>query len=100
MFRLQFTIYSIKYKLVYAKDYGVPQRRPRVLIVGKRNDLAGQFKDEEDAIMAGYLPFPTSDYPSIEDIFSDLVDRKFEYGGSTNVYPSTPKNKWQENPEE
>ncbi len=89
--------YTVKHKLVYAKDYGVPQRRPRVLIVGMRSDLSGQFKDEKDAVMAGYLPFPTSDYPSIEDIFSDLVDRKFEYGGSTTAYPSTPKNKWQEN---
>ena len=26
--------YSIRYKLVYGKHYGVPQNRPRVLIVG------------------------------------------------------------------
>ena len=28
--------YNVKYKLVYAKDYGVPQNRPRVLIIGIR----------------------------------------------------------------
>lgn len=88
--------YSIKYKLVYAKDYGVPQNRPRVLLVGKRNDIQGKFSDEEDAVLAGYLPFPTSDYPHIQDVFSDLIDPKFEYGGSTTSYPSSPKNKWQE----
>ena len=88
--------YSIRYKLVYAKDYGVPQNRPRVLVVGKRNDIQGKFGDEEDAVLAGYLPFPTSDYPDIQDVFSDLVDPKFEYGGVTTSYPSAPKNKWQE----
>ena len=88
--------YSIRYKLVYAKDYGVPQNRPRVLVVGKRNDIQGKFGDEEDAVLAGYLPFPTSDYPDIQDVFSDLVDLKFEYGGVTTSYPSAPKNKWQE----
>ena len=88
--------YSIKYKLVYAKDYGVPQNRPRVLVVGKRSDIQGKFIDEEDAVLANYLPFPTSDYPDIHDIFSDLIDRKFEYGGVTAFYPSPPKNKWQE----
>ncbi len=89
--------YSIKYKLVYAKDYGVPQNRPRVFIIGIDNKLATKLSDEEDAVIAGYFPFPTSDYPNIKDIFSDLIDSNFEYGGSTNFYKSEPKTKWQEN---
>jgi len=70
--------YSVKYKLVYAKDYGVPQNRPRVLIIGIRNDISQNLTDEEDPVMSGYFPFPTSDYPNIEDIFSDLIDNNFE----------------------
>ena len=66
--------YTVKHKLVYAKDYGVPQRRPRVLIVGMRSDLSGQFKDEKNAVMAGHLPF-LSGLSYIEDIFSDLIFR-------------------------
>ena len=31
--------YHVKHKLVYAKDYGVPQNRPRVLIISKRRDV-------------------------------------------------------------
>ena len=88
--------YQVKYKLIYAKDYGVPQNRPRVLLVGKRNDIIGNFTDDEDAVLSGYLPNPTSDYPNIEEIFSDLVDNEFEYGGSTLKYPSNPKTSWQE----
>ena len=89
--------YSVRYKLVYAKDYGVPQNRPRILLVGKRQDIKGDFSEDIDAVLSGYLPYPTSDYPDIEDIFSDLIDKKFEYGGSTARYPSSPKNQWQEN---
>ncbi|SVE57532.1 uncharacterized protein METZ01_LOCUS510386, partial [marine metagenome] len=29
--------YSVKYNLVYAKDYGIPQNRPRILLVGIRD---------------------------------------------------------------
>jgi len=87
--------YSVRFKLIYAKDYGVPQNRPRVLLVGKRNDIVGKFSEDEDAILSGFLPFPTSGSPNIEDIFSDLIDRKFEYGGITKSYPSDPKNSWQ-----
>lgn len=88
--------YSIRHRLVYAKDYGVPQNRPRVLLIGIREDLAKRLSDDEDAVAAGYLPSPTSDYPNIEEIFSDLIDAKFEYGGQTYVYPHDPKNSWQE----
>ena len=88
--------YAVRHRLVYAKDYGVPQNRPRVLLIGVREDFAQRLSDAEDAIASGYLPLPTSDYPNIEDIFSDLVDKNFEYGGQTHIYPQDPKNAWQE----
>ncbi len=88
--------YNVKYKLIYAKDYGVPQNRPRVLIVGIRKDFSNNFLDD-DAVLAEFLPFPTSDYPDIEEIFSDIIDDNFVYGESTNIYKNDPLNKWQEN---
>ena len=88
--------YNVKYKLVYAKDYGVPQNRPRVLIIGIRKDLNISVKEDDDALENGFLPEPTNDYPNIVDVFSDLIDKKFEYGGKTIKYPSDPKNFWQE----
>ena len=33
------TNYTVKFKLVKAKDYGVPQNRPRVLVIGVRKDI-------------------------------------------------------------
>ena len=88
--------YDVKYKLVYAKDYGVPQNRPRVLVIGIRKDLNIKVIEDNDALENGFLPKPTNDYPNIVDVFSDLIDNKFEYGGKTSKYPSDPKNFWQE----
>lgn len=36
--------YRVQYRLVNAADYGVPQKRMRVIIVGVRNDLAKEFE--------------------------------------------------------
>ena len=89
--------YQVKYKLVHAKDYGVPQNRPRILIIGFRKDLNIKNLEDDDALANGYLPFPEFDYPNLIDVFSDLVDKKFEYGGETKTYPSNPKSYWQKN---
>lgn len=35
--------YRVSIKLLHASDFGVPQLRPRVVIVGIRNDVAGDF---------------------------------------------------------
>ena len=88
--------YDVRYKLVYAKDYGVPQNRPRVLVIGIRKDLGIDVINDDDALNNGFLPEPTNDYPDLIDVLSDLVDKKFEYGGETKKYPSDPKNFWQE----
>ena len=89
--------FDIYFKILNSKDYGVPQNRPRILIIGVRNDISKSLRDEDDAILSGHFPFPTSDYPNIEDIFSDLIDNNFEYGGNTETYKYEPKNQWQEN---
>ena len=88
--------YNVAFKLIRAKDYGVPQNRPRILIIGIRKDILKKQNDEKDAIKAGFLPQPTNDYPNIEDIFSDLIDSNFEYGGETSTYKHDAINKFQE----
>lgn len=89
--------YSVKYKLLYAKDYGVPQNRPRLIIIGKRNDIKGNFINNNDPVLSKYLPQPTSDYPDIEDVLSDLVDDKYKFRYETKTYPSDAKSTWQKN---
>ena len=89
--------YNVKYKLIHAKDYGVPQNRPRILIIGIRKNLSPKVNENDDALENDFLPEPSYDYPHLIDVLSDLVDKKFEYGGETKKYPSNPKTPWQEN---
>ena len=88
--------YTVKFKLVKANDYGVPQNRPRVLVIGVRNDVNLNSMSALDALEGGFLPEPTNDYPDIEDLLSDLVDDNFEYGGESLSYRKDPLNRLQE----
>ena len=87
--------YDVKYKLVHAKDYGVPQNRPRVLIIGIKSTIVKNHTDDMDAVSGGFLPDIIGDYPNLKEIFSDIIDKGFEYGGETKTYPSNPKTSWQ-----
>ena len=43
--------YKVKIKLLNASDYGVPQLRPRVVIVGIRNDIKGEFEYPDERLV-------------------------------------------------
>jgi DNA (cytosine-5)-methyltransferase 1 len=73
--------YEVRWSLVYAKDYGVPQNRPRVLLVGIRKDILSRCQslspaaDKEDALACGFLPpGEPGKYPDLRDLLGDLVD--------------------------
>ena len=96
--------YVIQHEVVYAKDYGVPQNRPRLLMVGVREDLAPAVPDhqassgKQDAIATGLLPAGhPSAAPSLEDLLSDLVDPAYTPGqAATTIYPGDPQTAIQE----
>lgn len=103
--------YTVRYSLVRAKDYGVPQNRPRVLLVGIRDDIlqACDWLDPhahaDDALTCCFLPEPTRGFPDLIDLLGDLVDPVVSdvlLGGSfergpfvTTKYPSKPRNELQ-----
>lgn len=73
--------YEVRWSLVFAKDYGVPQNRPRVLLVGIRKDIiegcsfVDPSRDPEDAVACGFLPQgEAGQYPDLIDLLGDLVD--------------------------
>lgn len=88
--------YHVRYCLVRARAYGVPQNRPRVLIVGLRRKLLAEravrslrlnLQDEQrDAISAGFLPEGRARAPDLEEVLGDLAVPNFEYGGKTSKY--------------
>ena len=88
--------YHIRFKLVHAKDYGIPQNRPRILIVGLRKDVFPEPKiKSDDAVLAGFLPKPVGGYPSIEELLGDLMDPTYRRGTVTEKYPRAPQNDFQ-----
>lgn len=73
--------YEVRWRLVFAKDYGVPQNRPRVLLVGARKDVVESSAllepdaHDDDAVACGFLPpGQPGKFPDLVDLLGDLVD--------------------------
>lgn len=62
--------YDVKYKCLYAPDYGIPQRRERVIIVGTRKDLKIDFKYPIS------MHDPLSSKEAIDDLWGKELDDK------------------------
>jgi len=82
--------YNIHFELLHAKDYGVPQNRPRIIMVGLRSDF--KFNEDKSLPGNGLLPESTNDYPNILELFSDLVDKNYLKNLETKSYPTNAKN--------
>ena len=96
--------YTVRWELVHAKNYGVPQNRPRVLMVGIRKDVLNaalkkeiipQGEDQFSAIQSGFLPVGSNDAPSLEDLLSDLEDPEFEGKDGNPTYLKDPQSEIQ-----
>ena len=87
--------YKIRWELIYSKNYGVPQNRPRILLVGIRNDM--NFEFDKDKLADGLLPKPLrkNNPPDLVDLLSDLIDKKHINGGGNKKYVSNPRNNLQ-----
>lgn len=86
--------YVVRSSLVHAKDFGVPQNRPRVLLVGIREDIITSSRGD-GYLAAGFLPESSGKYPTLSELLGDLVDPDYENGGSTSEYPSDPNSQIQ-----
>lgn len=79
--------YDIEYALLRAKDYGVPQNRPRLFVVGIRSDVYVDRSQSDTA--GGFLPDPSGEpCPDPIDLLGDLVDPNWNLNRSTSHYPS------------
>lgn len=85
--------YDIRHTIIYARQYGVPQNRPRVIMVGIRADI--KFDKNATAVADGLLPDPTNDYPHPKELLDDLVDPEYLGKRSTDMYLTAPKTKMQ-----
>lgn len=92
--------YQVGWKLVHAKDYGVPQNRPRILLVGAHRDLGLDLDDPCPENLTnnsrGLIPEGDLKPPNLCDVLSDLIDPTFEPGMKVTIkYPSAPKSEFQ-----
>ena len=86
--------YFHDFALIQCKDYGVPQNRPRILLIGIRNDL--KFKENIFLTASGLLPEPEKNiYPNISELISDLIDDNYLKNLNTKKYPKSANNNTQ-----
>jgi len=91
--------YEVRWSLVRAGDYGVPQNRPRVLLVGIRADIVKASSllkpdlreaspDIDSAVECNFLPQGNRlECPHLEDLLSDLEDPKAAEILATRDFP-------------
>jgi DNA (cytosine-5)-methyltransferase 1 len=83
--------------VIHASKYGVPQNRPRVMIVGIRRDCRGLLGPRREAPADGLLPEPGLGVraPHLKDVLDDLIDPDYLQKGVTVQYPNAPRTKIQ-----
>jgi DNA (cytosine-5)-methyltransferase 1 len=94
--------YRVAAQLVHSRDYGVPQNRPRVLLVGVRNEVKfaptiydWQSQANGGAVGLGFLPSAVGRAPHIEEVLGDLVEKRFSNGANIMSYPRKACGGWQ-----
>ncbi|MEH7526700.1 DNA cytosine methyltransferase [Bacillus sp. JJ1503] len=86
--------YNVKFKLVNARDYGIPQSRERVFIIGFRSDLDFEYEFPSPTHGEDKLPYVT-----LKDAIGDLENIPGDWfeGGFSPIYLSrNRKKKWSE----
>lgn len=82
--------YKVKFKLTNARDYGVPQYRERVFIVGVREDLNFDYEFPSETHGEGRLPYVT-----LKDAIGDLEEDPGDWyeGSFSSIYMSRNRKK-------
>lgn len=79
--------YNVEYKILRASDYGVPQNRERVILIGFRKDLNIQPIHPE--------PINQDHFVTVDEAISDLPQIEAGQGREVLEYPQAPQNEYQ-----
>lgn len=79
--------YDVEYKVLLASDFGVPQNRERVIIIGTRHDLNLRPRHPD--------PLPLDHRITVDEAISDLPQIGSSQGSEVMEYPVAPQNDYQ-----
>lgn len=80
--------YNVAYKVLVASDYGVPQNRERVILIGYRKDLNLQPQHPK--------PYDLDHLVTVDEAISDLPQIGAGQGTEVQEYPQEPQNDYQQ----
>lgn len=80
--------YNVAYKVLKASDYGVPQNRERVILIGFRKDL--NIKPQHPA------PYQLDHLITVDEAIGDLPQIQAGQGTEVQTYPINPQNPYQQ----
>ncbi len=86
--------YTLSYKLMNAADYGVPQKRERVIIVGVRNDLNMQYEFPDTTNEGNWVPLSVA-VPKLAIEEEKYYFSKRAVEGMKNAKPNMKRGLWQ-----
>lgn len=79
--------YNVAYKVLVASEYGVPQNRERVILIGYRKDLNILPQHPE--------PYELDHLVTVDEAISDLPQIGAGQGTEVQEYPEEPQNEYQ-----
>lgn len=79
--------YNVAYKVLVASDYGVPQNRERVILIGYRKDLNIKPQHPE--------PYELDHLITVDEAIGDLPQIAAGQGTEVQEYPQEPQNDYQ-----
>ena len=80
--------YNVVCKVLKASDYGVPQNRERVILIGFRKDLNKQPEHPK--------PYQQDHFITVDEAISDLPQIQAGEGVEVQYYPMEPQNPYQQ----
>ncbi|NHZ66907.1 DNA cytosine methyltransferase [Massilia genomosp. 1] len=89
--------YFVKYKILEATDYGVPQIRKRLVVIATKKEISDPFPPKTHVIgeQSDFLRVGMPKCPTLWEAISDLPEIEARQGSEVQPYTKPPENQYQ-----